>query len=151
MTREEDVIVRVVSRHAVRDQAMLIDKLRQAGVTMTQATLSRRLRHLGVAKVGGVYRMAPTGSSSSPVRDVRRAPPNLLVIHTLPGHAGSVAARIDSYGKEGDSSAAANDAFKSVIGTVAGDDTVLVAVDSRQLHRVRQTLMTLPWGGAPLQ
>lgn len=145
MTREEDVIVRVVSRHAVRDQAMLIDKLRQAGVTMTQATLSRRLRHLGVAKVRGVYRVASTGPQDSPVRDVRPAPPNLLVIHTLPGHAGSVAARIDSYSQNDAESV--SEVFKSVIGTVAGDDTVLVAVDSKQLRRVRQTLMTLPWGG----
>lgn len=145
VTQEEDLIVQVVSRHAVRDQAMLIDKLQQAGVTMTQATLSRRLRQLSVAKVGGVYCVAPTGSSrASSVLNVEVAPPNLLVIKTLPGHAGSVAAQIDSCGQN--DSGPTPEVLKNIIGTVAGDDTVLVVVgDSKQLRHVQQTLTVVTW------
>ena len=91
--REDALIVQIVSRHAVRDQAALLAKLRQAGVTLAQATLSRRLRKLGVAKVSGAYCLAASSSHPNLVRDVRLAPPNLVVIHTPPGHAGPVADR----------------------------------------------------------
>lgn len=110
----------------VHSQGELAARLRRLGHRVTQATLSRDLRLLGVARRpdiarGSVYGL-PDGTRIGE-RAARSAlmgflgmsfSGNLGVARTLSGHAGSVAAVFDRAGVDG------------LLGTVAGDDTVLV-------------------------
>ncbi len=128
-TRRLAAIRDIIARTAADSQETLLRLLRREGFAATQATLSRDLTFLGIAKVprpGGGYtwalpaqgtRAAPAGSL---VQDFARGFQSLEfsgsfgLIKTLPGHAASVASALDGLGIE------------AVLGTVAGDDTILV-------------------------
>jgi arginine repressor len=69
------------------------------------------------------------------VKSIAKSMPNLMVINTSSGFAGSVAAEIDQC------RANQNRKFKAILGTIAGDDTVLVIVkDVKDLHQVSRQL-----------
>jgi transcriptional regulator of arginine metabolism len=100
-----------------------VELLARRGLEATQSSVSRDLRELGVAKVGGRY-VAPPEREGDPqelagaaafVRTVRPAGPNLTVVLTVVGAAQTVALAIDRAGWPG------------VVGTLGGDDTVFVA------------------------
>ena len=124
----------ILARHRVGNQAELLDHLERHGHTVTQATVSRDLAAIGAEKVP-----SPSGTECYVVGEIERAwshrqlalidalrsyltglstSGNLLVIRTLPAGAGPVAAAIDAGQVEG------------VVGTIAGDDTVLVIAAS---------------------
>ncbi len=107
------------------------------GIHTTQVTLSRDVRELGLLKTPEGYRQvadAPQGADLAIVaaellRDVRTAQ-NLVVLKTSPGHANALAVALD------------NEDFPEVVGTIAGDDTVLVvAPDSAAAEGLRQKLL----------
>lgn len=112
---------RLVSQGQVRSQAQLVAALEQQGFSVTQATISRDLAAMGVSKEGNRYVI-----NSRPVdqRYLARtistyvesfaSSANLVVLSTPPGAAQVVAAALDGSDLEG------------VLGTLAGDDTVLV-------------------------
>jgi transcriptional regulator of arginine metabolism len=130
-------IVDVLAGRAVRSQAELAALLHEAGVHVTQATLSRDLEELGAVKLrtpdGGqpVY-VVPEDGSPLTARGIDDAPPhrlarlfgellisaegsgNLAVLRTPPGAAQFLASALDRAGLPG------------VLGTIAGDDTILV-------------------------
>jgi transcriptional regulator of arginine metabolism len=130
-------IVSVLAAQVVRSQAELAKLLEQAGFHVTQATLSRDLDELGAVKLrtpdGGlpVY-VVPEDGSPLTVRALEDAVPhrlarligellisaeasaNLVVVHTPPGAAHFLASALDRAG------------MPEVLGTVAGDDTILV-------------------------
>ncbi len=104
----------------------LLEALEQRGVENTQATLSRDLNRLGVKKAHGVYQLPGTHAA---IRIVP-AGPNLLVIKTLPGRASAIAAEIDALDLDG------------LVGTVAGDDTVLIAIrDLKAQNQIQKALL----------
>ena len=131
-------IVDLVWRHEVRSQGELADLLAGEGFAVTQATLSRDLVELGAVKVRGahgglVYAVPGEGGDRSPVGGVGReqfdarlarlleellvsaeASANLVVLRTPPGGAQSLASAVDA------------SVGPAVLGTIAGDDTVLV-------------------------
>jgi transcriptional regulator of arginine metabolism len=127
-------IVELVSRHAVRSQGELLALLEDAGIETTQATLSRDLDELGAVKLRGADGGVPAyviPDDGSPVRGVEGgtgrltrllaelvtgtdASGNLAVLRTPPGGAHYLASALDRA------------ALHDVVGTVAGDDTVLV-------------------------
>lgn len=122
-------IRQIVAGQEVERQDQLLKALERAGIPCTQPMLSRDLRHLRISKVrrrdGSSVYVLPTESQFAQVptrqeQDDRRwrvqFSGNLMVLHTPPGHASMVAYDIDN---------AACDAF---LGTVAGDDTVLVVL-----------------------
>ena len=126
-------IARLLAEHGVTNQAQLVELLADDGVSATQATVSRDLDDLGAIKVrvpGGstVYaipelptdQFAPTDQLRRVlgewVVELRRSQ-NLLVLRTPPGSAHVVGSALDRSGLDG------------VLGTVAGDDTVLVIAD----------------------
>ncbi len=128
-------ILSIIRESDVRTQEELASALRERGFEVTQATVSRDVRELGVVKVAskdGGYRYAVPPTPLPPdalgrvqktfhdyVRDVTFSG-NLLVIKTQPGSAMVVAAALDALNLEG------------VAGTIAGDDAVLVvAKDGR--------------------
>ena len=137
------MIVRLLTDNAVRSQGELADLLAQAGARVTQATLSRDLDELGAVKLrapdGGqpVY-VVPADGAPLAARQAHDAPPhrlarllgellvsaeasgNLAVIRTPPGASNFLASAIDRASLPG------------VLGTIAGDDTILVI--SRDSH-----------------
>jgi transcriptional regulator of arginine metabolism len=110
----------------VRSQANLVRRLAEAGVPVTQATLSRDLDELGAIKVHGAYAVAWPDAPGGGSQDGRLArllaellvaaegSGQFAVIRTPPGGANLVASSLDRA------------ALPDVMGTVAGDDTVLV-------------------------
>lgn len=114
----------------ITSQEQLVELLAEAGHPVTQATVSRDLRAVGAVKspVGeGRYRLvdgpAGDGELAQALGEfaLGMAPSgNLVVIRTPPGAAQVVAGAIDRAGLEG------------VLGTVAGDDTVLVVAEERR-------------------
>jgi transcriptional regulator of arginine metabolism len=129
-------IRRVIASRSVDSQEKLIELLRQEGFTVTQATLSRDLKALGIGKVpgpGGYTYTLPeaevkTAGDSTFVQDFMRGFVSLEfsgafgLIKTLPGHAGSVSSALD------------NMKIREVLGTVAGDDTILVVPRNGHSH-----------------
>jgi len=118
----------LVARGGARSQEELLRLLQQEGFAVTQATLSRDLKYLRAGKLpdgqGGYRYSLPesgaAGSEASLIEDFRRGfvaiefSGHQGVIKTLPGHASSVAFALD------------NLRVRGVLGTIAGDDTILV-------------------------
>jgi len=107
----------------VRNQAELSQLLEGRGFSVSQPVLSRDLRALQVAKAGGVYqvldaeRVTPLGELKSLLRAVGQ-PRHLVLLHCEPGAASAVARALEA------------EEIPGVEGTIAGDDTILVAVSS---------------------
>jgi transcriptional regulator of arginine metabolism len=126
--RRQSLILDVIQREPVRSQEQLRRRMRAAGFDVTQATLSRDIRELGLVK-GGV-----DGAYQTPFTPMRTAPgaqallqrslaaqllrvdrvQQLVLLRTGLGHAGSLCALLDSA------------RLPEVVGTLAGEDTILV-------------------------
>lgn len=129
-TQRQHVISRILAAHAVTSQEQLVSLLEIEGCIATQATVSRDLDDLGAIKVrsadgDGVYAIPELPKDQrAPVDHLRRVlaewvveiahSHNLVVLRTPPGTANVVGAALDRAGRT------------DIIGTVAGDDTVLV-------------------------
>ena len=120
----------------------LAQELKKVGITATQVTLSRDIRELGLVKTAAGYKEiaaeAPGLSfemlAGEFLEDVRVAQ-NQVVLRTAPGHANSVAVALDS------------EAWPEVVGTIAGDDTILViAPDSGTAEIVGRKLLAMVVG-----
>ena len=143
-SRRQEVILSVLSKKPVRTQEDLLNELRRRGVALTQSTLSRELKTLGISKGpdgrGGYrYVAGRPGASGGPllpavaafVESVARSR-NLLVVKTPPGNAQGVARGIDQAD------------WSEVLGTIAGDDTILIIChDESQGGRVERRLKLL--------
>ena len=107
-------------------------------IETTQVTLSRDIRELGLLKTPDGYRQLSTQSPAGPVlatvageflRDARTAQ-NLVVLKTSPGNANALAVALDK------------EEWPEVVGTLAGDDTILVvAPDTSTANKLRQKLL----------
>jgi transcriptional regulator of arginine metabolism len=127
-------ILKLIRAKSIRTQEDLARELQQAGVPATQVTLSRDINELRLVKTReGYSEMRPDETGPSFVNlaaeflhDVRIAQ-NLVVLKTSPGHANSVAVALDS------------EDWPEVVGTLAGDDTILViATDNATAENVRR-------------
>ena len=132
-------ILKLIRSRDISTQEDLAAALKEVGVDATQVTLSRDIREMGLVKTADGYRALPaqqrTGDLSAVsaefLRDVRIAQ-NQIVLRTAPGHASSLAVALDS----------AN--WAEVVGTLAGDDTVLVICpDAPVAESVRIRLMKM--------
>jgi len=126
--RRQSVILQLIEQRDVTSQEQLRELLRERGIEATQATLSRDVRDLGLVKraADGAYRAA-TGPEPAPQDSgvaVRRAVAEylrrqdvveqLVVLKTDPGQAQSLAIALD------------RGRLPEVVGTIGGDDTILV-------------------------
>jgi len=126
----QQAILRLISAERIASQERLRRKLEKLGFAVTQATLSRDLRELSVVKTAtddGAYKYTVMDSwMGLPIRSCE-ASGNLLVVRTDAGMAPAVAYRIDEL------------VIPGVLGTVAGEDTLLVVVaegyDARGVRR----------------
>jgi len=125
-------ILDIIARRPITTQAELVDALRAAGTAVTQATVSRDIKRLGLVKIpsgNGAYRYAVPDAARLPAAGeiqgrLRRAftdyvteideGSGLIVIKTTTGSAGAVAEAIDEA------------AWPEIVGTVAGDNTILL-------------------------
>jgi transcriptional regulator of arginine metabolism len=126
-------ILEIVDRDAVASQEALRKRLLARGIDVTQATLSRDLKELALVKRAadgayqrpGVDRGAPKAGSEAPLRRAVEdylqkvdAVRELIVLRTGPGQAHALAIAFDRHPTDG------------VVGTIAGDDTILVIARS---------------------
>lgn len=123
-------VIEIIEQHDVETQEELAGYLKEAGFQVTQATVSRDIRELKLTKM-------PTGSGKQKyvilkqedshmgdkyIRVLRDGfhsmdmAQNILVIRTVSGMAMAVAAAVDAL------------KFKEVVGSIAGDDTIMIAV-----------------------
>src|SRR5215813_13483462 len=134
-------IVRILRSGAVRRQQDLVRLLKQAGHPVTQSSISRDLRDLGVLKASGRYVLPPDevtrangdfGTLAQFVRQLRRAGPCITVLRTTIGAAQSVAVAIDRA------------EWPEVAGTLSGDDTIFIATaDARAQEKLVTRLHSL--------
>ena len=130
----QESILRLIRSKEISTQEELVSELIGAGLTITQATVSRDIKDLGIIKI-----TSPSGLAKDTVLDRTgdvapgrllnvfsqsviscESAQNLVIIRTLPGMAQAAASALDSIHLPG------------VIGTIAGDDTVFVASPGNQ-------------------
>jgi transcriptional regulator of arginine metabolism len=133
-------ILELISTRAVRTQEELADALTAQGWEVTQSSVSRDIAALRLIKVDGAYRRPPPRALRTDPDEVRvgegvltieSAGDALLVLHTPPGEANHVAVALDRL------------AWPEIIGSIAGDDTIFLAVKNvaaqrRVLREVRR-------------
>jgi transcriptional regulator of arginine metabolism len=134
-------IVRILREGLVRRQEDLVRLLKKAGHEVTQSSISRDLRDLGVLKASGRYVLPPDevtrangdfGTLTQFVRALRRAGPSITVLRTTIGAAQSVAVAIDKA------------EWPEVAGTISGDDTIFIATaNTRDQDALVSRLRTL--------
>ena len=145
--QRQHLVAKLLATHAVTSQEHLVDLLADEGVVSTQATVSRDLVDLGALKV-----RAGDGESIYAIPDLpreQRAPEdhlrrvfgewvvevassgNLVVLRTPPGSAHVVGSALD------------RSDLPDVIGTVAGDDTIIVVVRAGRSERTARVLRDL--------
>ncbi len=141
--RRQALLREIVASERVASQADLVAALARRGLQVTQATVSRDLDELGIAKVRGAdgsvsYTLPEPGGLPQLLRQfVQRvdASGNLAVLRTPPGAAGTVASAIDGAALDG------------VLATVQGDDTLLVvATETTSGREVADRLIAIKEG-----
>ena len=128
-------ILDIIEKHDILTQDELAEKLKEKGMEVTQATISRDIKELRLVKVmdaEGKTKYTAINSESGVISEklltVLRGgyvssdyANNILVIKTLTGMASAVASAIDSLG------------WMAIIGTVAGDDTILIVTRAERI------------------
>lgn len=132
--RRRDAILGLLGGGVVRRQSEITQLLKKRGYAVTQSSVSRDLRELGVLKAGGRYLAPPLASAHANgnfgalaqfVRSVHPAGSSLTVVRTSTGAAQSVAVALDKA------------AWPEVVGTISGDDTIFIATpDARAQQRL---------------
>ncbi len=142
-------IIEIIQRYDVETQEELAARLKDAGFSVTQATVSRDIRELKLSKVamsGGGQRYAVLKQDDGQMGDkyirvlqdafVDAAPAqNLLVVKTVAGMAMAVAAALDAM------------KFPEIVGSIAGDDTIFVASKTAEeaqglMEKIRSLIAT---------
>jgi transcriptional regulator of arginine metabolism len=131
-------ILELISARPIRTQEELAEALAGEGWPVTQSSVSRDIAALKLAKVDGAYQRPARVSAAPEHPDERRiaegvltvelAGDALIVVHTPAGEANRVAVALDRL------------AWSDIVGTIAGDDTIFLAVKHRpaQQRVVRQ-------------
>jgi len=137
----QGAIMRILREGQVRRQEDLVRLLKREGHEVTQSSVSRDLRDLGVSKAAGRYLLPPDeltrangdfGMLTQFVRGLKRAGPSITVLRTTIGAAQSVAVAIDKAD------------WPEVAGTISGDDTIFIAtVNVRAQDELVNRLQTI--------
>lgn len=147
-SKRQSLICEIINENEIMTQDQLVSELRKHGCSVTQATVSRDIRELRLTKIvgenGGMKYALPQEDSSQPPLAAQRLhhvlmegyisselAGNIVVIRTMTGMANAVAAALDSLH------------MPMIVGTVAGDDTIFMAVRSDKdgeslLEKVRE-------------
>lgn len=128
-------ILELIKSGEIETQEDLAGALKKSGIEVTQATVSRDIRELKLVKVAiseGRYKYHTMennieGSSERLIKILKSSmlsvntAENMIIIKTIPGAAQISASAIDTLG------------IDEVLGTIAGDDTIFIAVDSKDM------------------
>lgn len=133
------LLKKIIAEKQIGEQNQLLEELKKHGIEATQATVSRDLQELGVIKARvkpGVFRYEMIEKMPENVlwdklkvlfknfiNDVKGTN-NLILIKTSPGNANGVANFIDRLEQ------------KEILGTIAGDDTILIVVDTARNRKL---------------
>lgn len=132
----------LIRTQEIASQEQLLEELLARKIDVSQSTLSRDIQELGLAKTGGHYTVGaePPRPTDEMIRRTLReyltdvaVAQNLVVLKTGPGHASTVSRAVDDAG------------WEEIVGSLAGDDTIFVAVRSgnesrRVADRIREFL-----------
>ena len=127
-------ILEIINDHVIETQDDLIESLRESGYAVTQATVSRDIKQLGLVKTatkdgGYKYTVAKNDSTGNEnklknimLQTITSAQyaGNMVVVKTYPGMATAAAAAVDSLAGE------------TILGSIAGDDTIFVVVRNEE-------------------
>jgi len=126
-------ILELITTRAIHTQDELVEVLGQEGWDVTQPSVSRDIAALRLIKVEGVYQRPPLTIDAPADQDESRiaesvltvdtAGDALLVLHTPPGEANRAGIALDRL------------AWPEILGTIAGDDTIFIAVPHRRAQR----------------
>ncbi len=132
-------IVNIIKDYAISTQEDLVDRLQSQGIEVTQATISRDIKKLGLIKVpdgyGGYKYSLPSERKQTDIKNwLQRMfrdfvvdmdySENIIVLNTLPGTANGLGSAID------------NVEWGEIIGSVAGDDTLLLVIKPKEMTEV---------------
>ena len=139
-----NAILEIVRSGEIGSQEELMRGLEARHIEVSQSTLSRDIQELRLAKTAGVYTVVDSEQASKPSEESARriireflvdvdVAQNIVVVKTGPGHASTVSQAIDETG------------WPEAIGSIAGENTVFIAVrsekDGRKLERrIRELL-----------
>jgi len=145
--RRHKVIREIVEQQNIETQFQLTEALAARGFQVTQATISRDIKELGLTKVAGsdhtfYYGFPPGMSTANTFERAKRVlhdsllkvevGHNIIIFRTMPGMAQGVASCVDGMG------------WKEVLGTIAGDDTIFMVVrDECDPHSVAERFRDL--------
>ena len=137
----QQMILELIARYDIDTQETLIAKLNEVGFIATQTTVSRDIKQLKLVKGmthKGTYKYivpeAKSVGSASVLNSALtdsvvkiEAAENIVVVKTLPGMANAIGVCIDSLGED------------CIVGSVAGDDTMLIIVKTVELAKTLET------------
>ncbi len=135
-TRQQKIL-EIIETYDIDTQDAMIEKLREAGISATQTTISRDIRELKLVKgmsTKGIYKyILPEAKKETNIPVLNsaltesvlkiEAAENIVVVKTFPGMANALAVCVDSLEKP------------HIVGSVAGDDTILLVVRSAEVAR----------------
>ena len=117
-------ILDLIRAKPIGTQEDLRTLLERTGVPATQSSVSRDLEALGVVKQHGHYMLPRTnGNGARGLLSLDQAGESLIIARTVPGHASPVAVEIDAA------------AIPEIVGTIAGEDTIFIAVRDAKSQR----------------
>lgn len=147
MEKRQKAILAILRGRRIVRQSELVRLLKERGIRVTQSSVSRDLRQLGITKLDTGYQQLDLPDPETDreavllaefVRDVRAAGGNLTVVKTAEGAAQRVALYLDRSG------------WPEIVGTVSGDDTIFVATrGGGDQRRFIARLRALLAAGAP--
>lgn len=120
----DELILSIIDQGNVAEQLDLQEQLRLRGYNVPQATLSRRMKKHKIAKVNGIYKCVQYKSLHLPrILRIEVNQAGMIVIHTHPGNASSLASFFDNH--------YVSNLESGIIGTISGDDTILMILKSQ--------------------
>ena len=130
--QRQEALLKLISAERIASQAELARRLRSRNFDVTQASISRDLEELGVIKSSGIYTVPkkPRGAAVFGVRGLETSGDSLVVVKCDSGVASAAAVQIDAA------------RIAEIVGTIAGDDTIFVAVRDA---RAQRTVMKRIW------
>lgn len=119
-------LLKIVATGIFSAQEDVVAKMVASGFDVTQSSISRDFRLLGISKIGGFYQVSQGRPDrirlSHFIQSISTAGPNMLVVKTESGGASPVAEAVD------------HAVLFGIVGTVAGDNTIFIATENSDAH-----------------
>ncbi len=121
-----EALLKLISTGTFSAQEDVVAQMVRNGFDVTQSSISRDFRLLGISKISGFYQ-ATAGRTdrirlSHFIQSISTAGPNMLVVKTESGGASPVAEAVD------------HALLQGIVGTVAGDNTIFIATENSEVH-----------------